>query len=896
MPRREPAAARAPAAGLSVATTCPYCGVGCGVLALPSGPATATVTGDPAHPANGGRLCSKGSALGETLSLESRLLHPKIGGRRVAWDEALAEVASHFRATIARHGPDAVALYVSGQMLTEDYYVANKLMKGYIGSANIDTNSRLCMASTVAGQRRAFGEDIVPGCYEDLELADLVVLVGSNAAWCHPVIYQRLQHARERRPDLRIVTIDPRRTATAANSDLHLAIRPGSDVLLFNGLLEYLRRQGRLDLAYIDDHLSGCDETLRSARASAPDLATVAAGCGIGEADLSTFYHWFAATEKTVTAWSQGVNQSSSGTDKVTAILNVHLATGRIGRPGMGPFSLTGQPNAMGGREVGGLANQLAAHLDIENPRHRDLVRRFWNAPRMADQPGLKAVDLFKAIGEGKIKAVWIMATNPAVSLPDLNQVRAALVACEFVAVSDNEAATDLSPYAHVSLPALAWGEKNGTVTNSERRISRQQPFLPAPGEARPDWWIVTQVAQRMGFADGFRYRSPRDIFIEHARLSGFENDGERLFDISALAVLSEAGYDALQPLQWPVNAAHPQGCSRLFGAGGFPAAGNRARLLPIEPRLPHPAPDPHYPLVLNTGRVRDQWHTMTRTGKTARLCLHRPEPCAELHPDDAARHGILDGELVQLESAYGKAMARAQVSADQRPGSVFMPMHWSGTNTAHGLVNNLVNPVTDPISGEPESKHTPVRVSPFRPAWQAFLLSREDLDPQGFDYAVRIRGGAYWRYELAGAALPADWGSRARELLGMAGNDDHWLEFAAPHAGRYRCALLRDGRLHACLFVAASHELPPRDWLSELFSEDPLAEPARRALLSGTALAAGSGRTVCFCFGVGIKTLERAIRQQGLQTVEQIGAALRAGTQCGSCVPELKELLKAGR
>ena len=894
LPQQEPGAGPAPA---TVRTTCPYCGVGCGVLARPSGAASAAISGDPAHPANGGRLCSKGSALGETLSLESRLLHPEIGGRRVSWDEALMTVASRFRATIERHGPDAVALYVSGQLLTEDYYVANKLMKGYIGSANIDTNSRLCMASTVAAQRRAFGEDIVPGCYEDLELAELVVLVGSNAAWCHPVIYQRLQQARERRQNLRLVTIDPRRTATAANSDLHLAIRPGSDVLLFNGLLEYLRRWGKLDLAFIENHLGGSDEALHCARASAPDLATAAAGCGLAEADLKTFYDWFAATEKTVTAWSQGVNQASSGTDKVNAILNVHLATGRIGRPGMGPFSLTGQPNAMGGREVGGLANQLAAHMEIENPRHRDCVRRFWNAPRMAERPGLKAVDLFRAIGDGRVKAVWIMATNPVVSLPDLNLVRSALRSCEFVAVSDNEAATDLAPYAHVSLPALAWGEKDGTVTNSERRISRQKPFLPAPGEARPDWWILTEVARRMGYGQGFPYRSPHEIFIEHARLSGFENDGERLFDISALAQLDTAGYDGLQPLQWPATADQPEGTARLFGAGGFPAGGGRARLIATAPRPPQNAPDFQFPLVLNTGRVRDQWHTMSRTGKTARLCLHRPEPSAELHPDDAARHGIADGELVLLESAYGKALARAQVGPEQRPGSVFMPMHWSATNTAHGLVNCLVNPVTDPYSGEPESKHTPVRVRPYRPAWQAFLLTRDPIGLKGFDYAVSVRGGAYWRYELAAETAPADWGSRGRELLGwVAGGTDHWLEFADPHAGRYRCALLRDGRLHACLFVGASHDLPSRDWLSELFAEAELPEPARRALLSGTPLAGGSGRTVCFCFGVGIQTLERAIRQQGLQTVEQIGAVLKAGTQCGSCVPELKDLLKASR
>jgi assimilatory nitrate reductase catalytic subunit len=874
-------------------TTCPYCGVGCGVLATPNGPEAADIRGDAEHPANRGRLCSKGSALGETLSLDTRLLHPEIGGRRVAWDAALDRVAERFQSIIAAHGPDAVALYVSGQLLTEDYYVANKLMKGYIGTANIDTNSRLCMASTVAGQKRAFGEDVVPGCYEDLELADLVVLVGSNAAWCHPVLYQRIQKAKAQNPALKLVSIDPRRTATGETADLHLAIRPGSDVLLFNGLLEYLRWKDKLDLPYMERHLTGYREALRTAGDSAPSLAAVAEGCGVPEADLATFYQWFAETPKAVTAWSQGVNQSSAGTDKVNAILNVHLATGRIGKPGMGPLSLTGQPNAMGGREVGGLANQLAAHLNIENPEHRDLVREFWNAPRVAEQPGLKAVDLFRAIGEGQVKAVWIMGTNPAVSLPDLHAVRAALAACAFVVVSDCEARTDLAPYAHVSLPALAWGEKDGTVTNSERRISRQRAFLPAPGEAKPDWWAIAQVARRLGYAEAFAYESPYEIFVEHARLSGFRNEGERLFDISGLADLDPAGYDALRPVQWPVNAAHPEGVARLFGQGGFPAAAGRARLLPLAPHPPAESPDAAFPLVLNTGRIRDQWHTMTRTGKAARLGLHRPEPYAELHPDDAARCGIADGALVKLASRYGQALARARVTADQRPGSVFMPMHWTGQNASQGLVNTLVSPAVDPVSGEPELKHTPVRVAPFQPAWQGFVLAREAVALDACPYRVGVRGEDHWRYELAGLEMPTDWPTQARALLGDTDGDE-WLEFADAHTGRYRCAVLREGKLRACCFVSASHELPSRDWLSGLFGEGELKASGRRSLLSGKPAMAGedAGRTVCFCYGVGINTLERAIREQNLSTVEEIGTALRAGMKCGSCVPELKALL----
>jgi len=888
-------------------TTCPYCGVGCGVLAVPTGRQSADIKGDPEHPANFGRLCSKGSALGETLSLETRLLFPKIGDRRTSWDEALDTMAGAFRRVIKIHGPDAVAFYVSGQLTTEDYYVANKLMKGYIGSGNIDTNSRLCMSSTVAAQKRAFGEDVVPGCYEDLELADLVVLVGSNAAWCHPVLFQRLVKAKQQNPRLKVVNIDPRRTATAQSADLHLPIRPGTDVVLFNGLLNYLRQHDGLDFAFLESHLSHYAEAFEQVRKTAPSLPAVAKICGVSEGDLATFYHWFTRTEKVVTAWSQGVNQSSSGTDKVNSIINVHLAAGRIGKPGMGPFSLTGQPNAMGGREVGGLANQLAAHLDIENSEHRALVQEFWNAPRLPNKPGLKAVELFQAIADGQVKAVWIMATNPAVSLPDANAVQDALRRCEFVVVSECESGTDLGIYAHVSLPALAWGEKDGTVTNSERRISRQRAFLAPPGEAKPDWWIVSQVAQRMGYDEGFRYQSAWEIFVEHARLSGFRNNGERAFDISGLAELDQAGYDALRPIQWPVNERHPNGVPRLFDGGGFSFASHRAKLVPVVPRAPANTPDAAYPLVLNTGRIRDQWHTMTRTGKTARLTNYAPEPYAELNPHDAARFAIQDGTLVRLESRFGQALARARVTEDQQFGSVFVPMHWSGPYASKGLVNALVNPATDPMSGEPESKHTPVRIAPYRPAWHGFLLSREPLGSIEVEYRVTVRGDGYWLYELAHSEAPPDWAAWVRRLVAhtspsrqsspaeLEHDKEEWLEFADVHSGRYRCALLHDGRLQFCMFVNRSFELPPRSWLAGLFALDEVPDRARMSLLAGKPASAedDQGRIVCSCFGVGINTLKRAIQKQNLSTTEQIGAALKAGTNCGSCIPELKSLLQ---
>lgn len=482
----------------TVRTTCPYCGVGCGVLATKQDGGSIAIAGDPDHPANFGRLCSKGSALAETIDLDGRLLEPQIGGKSASWDIALDLVANRFAETIREHGPDSVAFYVSGQLLTEDYYVANKLMKGFIGSANIDTNSRLCMSSSVAGHVRAFGSDTVPGTYEDLELADLIVLTGSNLAWCHPVLYQRIAAAKIKRPHMRVVLIDPRRTMTADIADLHLAIRPDGDTALFVGLLGFLAEQRALDRTYIDRHTSGFEAAL--AVAHQYDLHDISGRTGITPEQLQEFFTLFAETERCVTIYSQGVNQSASGTDKVNAIINCHLATGRIGRPGMGPFSVTGQPNAMGGREVGGLANMLAGHMQIENAGHRQLVQDFWASPTIAGKTGLKAVDLFKAVGDGRVKALWIMATNPADSMPEADGVVKALERCPFVVVSDINENTDTEAYAHVLLPAAGWGEKDGTVTNSERQISRQRPFLSLPGRQSrtgglsPKWpnaWVL---------------------------------------------------------------------------------------------------------------------------------------------------------------------------------------------------------------------------------------------------------------------------------------------------------------------------------------------------------------------------------------------------------------------
>src|SRR6201996_5517061 len=558
----------------TTSTTCPYCGVGCGVLATPDGNGAAAISGDPSHPANLGRLCSKGSALGETIGLENRLLYPMIrcsngAMERIAWTDALDHVAHRFAHIVARDGPGAVAFYLSGQLLTEDYYVANKLMKGFVGSANVDTNSRLCMASSVAGHRRAFGADTVPGCYEDLDQADLLVFTGSNAAWCHPVLYQRMLANKQQR-GARMVVIDPRRTDTVGDGDLFLGLKPGTDTALFCGLLVYLADNGALDQDYIDRHTSGFGVALARARGMAGSVAATALATGLAERDVAEFFQLFRDTPRVVTLYSQGVNQSAQGTDKVNAILNCHLATGRIGKPGASPFSLTGQPNAMGGREVGGLANQLAAHMNF-TPPDIDRVRRFWNAPRIATHEGLKAVQIFEAIARGEIKALWVMGTNPAVSLPDADAVRAAMTKLELFVVSENVRSNDtVNSGVQVLLPAQAWGEKSGTVTNSERRISRQRGFLPPAGEAKPDWWIVSQVAKRLGFAAAFDFNSAADIFREHASLSAFENNGSRDFDIGTLQSLSDEAFDTMAPVLWPHRLGDTEPQQRVFADGRF--------------------------------------------------------------------------------------------------------------------------------------------------------------------------------------------------------------------------------------------------------------------------------------------------------------------------------------
>ncbi|MBV8744606.1 MAG: nitrate reductase, partial [Xanthobacteraceae bacterium] len=862
----------------TIRTTCPYCGVGCGLLAAPDGRGGAVISGDAEHPSNFGRVCSKGAALGETLDLGGRLLHPMLRQRdgtlaRVDWSSALDGVAGELDRILERDGPEAIAFYLSGQLLTEDYYVANKLMKGFLGSANVDTNSRLCMSSTVSGQRRAFGSDTVPGSYEDLDAADLIVLVGSNAAWCHPVLYQRII-ANKRARDAKLIVIDPRRTATAEDADLVLQVGGGTDAALFCGLLVDLARHEALDRAYIDAHTSGLEQALARAREVAPDVAATAAATGLAEADVARFFDLFRTTQKVVTAFSQGVNQSAQGTDKVNAIINCHLATGRIGKPGMGPFSLTGQPNAMGGREVGGLANQLAAHM-YYSLDEVDRVRRFWNAPRTVDHEGLKAVAMFEAIAQGKIKALWVMGTNPAVSLPNAGAVRAALGKLELFVVSDNVLANDtITSGAHVLLPAAAWGEKDGTVTNSERRISRQRTFLPLPGEARPDWWIVTQVAHRLGFETAFPYACTADVFREHAALSGFENNGTRDFDIGALAALDDGAYDDLVPIQWPCPATGAAQ-ARLFAQGNFFTPDGKARFVAPEP--PATDAEPALPFRLNTGRVRDQWHTMTRTGISPRLATHRPEPFVEVHPADAQRLGLVDGAFARVTTTYGSCVLQVRISDGQQPGTLFAPIHWSDTNSSLARVGELVVPRTDPHSGQPDAKATHAGIAPVEFRLRGFALTRQSIAlPQDTWWArIAVQGGVGYRF--ATNLSPSAWRDHLAGVL-----PGELAEYVDEARGIFRAAAFIGGRLDGCVFLGpskhAAKAVPAWDAVKALFEVDAITDRERQTLLSGRNGLPDTGPLVRCCFAVGLADIDNAVAS-GATSVEKIGKLLRAGT-----------------
>jgi assimilatory nitrate reductase catalytic subunit len=883
-------------------STCCYCGVGCGVLIEAQDGRITGVTGDPEHPANFGRLCSKGLALADSARSQSgRLLEPALRTRRdeprraVPWDDALDTVAQRFADVIAEHGPDAVAFYLSGQLLTEDYYVFNKLAKGLVGTNNIDTNSRLCMSSAVTAYKMALGADGPPTCYDDLERAHTVLLAGSNMAWAHPVLFRRLEAARAANPAIRWIVVDPRRTDTAAMADLHLAIQPGTDVALFNGMLHHLIWEGLIDRDYIDAHTTGFAELKKLVRDFTP---RVAAGlCGIAEHDLLQAAQWFGESPAALSLYCMGLNQSSHGTDKNLALINLHLATRQIGRAGAGPFSLTGQPNAMGGREVGGMATMLAAHREIGNAAHREEVARLWGLPdaaRLSGTPGLPAVELFDAVRSGKVKAIWIACTNPVHSMPDIAKVREALDQAEFVVVQDAFMQTDTVPYADVLLPAATWGEKGGTVTNSERRITRVRAAVAPAGAAQPDWWIASEVARRMAQKLGrepqlFGFGDTEAVFDEHRALT----EGRDL-DIGGL---SYALLDAQGPQQWPFAPGRTAGEARRYTDGRFATADGRARFhathyLPVADEV-----NARFPFRLTTGRLRDQWHGMSRTGRVAKLFSHAPEPALTMHPGDAARRGLAEGDLVHVKSRRGALVLPLQISGEVQSGAVFAAMHWSGQFVASGGINETTHGAVDPYSKQPELKHAAVRIERAELPWRMIAARRgEALELQAAlqpllkecAYAsVSFDADDLLVLRAAHTAAPPGWLERVHAALRMPAGADT-LEYRDARRGLDKRAIWRENVLDG--FALAGDTANGAALLAQLRDAKPWSGPRFAAFAGLRAEPAVRDRIVCGCMQVKASSINEAIAHGA--TVPELKAKLGCGTVCGSCLPELKRLV----
>jgi assimilatory nitrate reductase catalytic subunit len=908
-------------------STCPYCGVGCGVVIETEANQIVGVRGDPDHPANFGRLCSKGATLHLTatpaVTRQTRLLQPMRrfergeAPRAIAWDDALNTASERLASTVREHGPDAVGIYISGQLLTEDYYVFNKLAKGLIGTNNIDTNSRLCMSSAVAGYKLTLGADAPPACYDDLDHAQCLFIVGSNAAFAHPILFRRIEDARKRNPDLKVIVADPRRTDTADLADLYLPLQPGSDVMLFHGLLHIMMWEGWTRPDFIADHTSGFDELRSLVRECTPER--VSQVCGLSKDDLYTAARWFATSPATLSLYCQGLNQSSSGTAKNASLINLHLATGQIGKPGAGPFSLTGQPNAMGGREVGGLSNLLSAHRDLANPQHRAEVAALWGVESVPAKPGKTAVEMFQAAADGEIKLLWIACTNPAQSMPDQGTVRRALQRAEFVIVQEAFATAATCAWADLLLPATTWGEKEGTVTNSERRISRVRAAVPAPGAARHDWQLVVDVARRFDPVKGatlFPYDTPESIWLEHR-----ESTRGRDLDITGLSyqTLEQAG-----PQHWPFREGQAQGQARLYEDGVFPTADGRARFAAL-PYVPLAEPrESRYPFSLTTGRLRDQWHGMTRTGTIGRLFGHVAEPSVQLNPADMAERGWRDGELVHVTSKRGSILVPAQASDTVARSQAFMAMHWgaeylsgcSSTGEPLAGVNALTTSACCPTSKQPELKHAAVKVLKAELPWTllgvAWLPDQQALAAhralQGlmarFPFAAcvpfgRERSGLLFRaaaHEAPDRALI----EQIETLLGLNSADS--LRYADRRLQQHRTVRLRpssEGRKLEGFLLAG--DTSAQAWLKTLLQDELPADAYGRLLLMPGAKAPvaiqSGGQQVCTCFNVS----ETAIRakladctgnpEQRLSTLQ---GALKCGTNCGSCIPELRRLVRA--
>ena len=877
-------------------TTCAYCGVGCGVEAKVNAQGLLDIRGDKEHPANYGQLCSKGLALGETVGHEGRLLQPRIDGTNTDWPTALDHVATQFSEIIKEHGKDAVAFYASGQLLTEDYYVANKLMKGFIGSGNIDTNSRLCMSSSVVGHRRAFGTDTVPICYQDLDCAEMVIITGSNLAWCHPVLFQRLKAAKKHRPELFIVVIDPRKTDCCTIADLHLAIEPGSDVALFNGLLAHLAEHKKIDTNYINSHTEGFETALESALLDSKDKQQLLEKLNLPAQQLELFYQKFSETEKVVTMYSQGVNQSSQGSDKVNSILNCHLATGRIGQEGMGPFSITGQPNAMGGREVGGLANTLAAHMEFGNENEHALISDFWHTDNLATKPGLKAIDLFDGIAEGKIKAVWIMATNPVVSLPNSNKIIEALKACPLVVVSDCIADTATTRLANVLLPAQGWSEKSGTVTNSERRISRQRRLLPTPGEGKADWWIICEVAKRMGFVDAFSFLHEGEVFNEYANMTTLGNSDGKARDLNLIGLtnLDAQGYGQLKPQQWPVTQLQETIVhQRMFSDNLFFTGSKKAQFLAVTHQVPQGHCSDEYPLLLNSGRIRDHWHTMTRTGLSSRLSAHISEPFISINPIEAQSHCLKTGDLVEVSSQSGTALVRASISENVTNKQAFMPIHWNQATAKQASVCALIPAYTDQNSGQPEFKATPVKIKKWVFTSEALFLSRHKLTLTGFEYWVEQRVANGYLYRLADKSSSEQLKNKIEALIDDKKGKN--LDYSSNDANvpLYRYANIQNQQVTYAYIASENLQQQALDWMQHLL-DIPLDTSIERSIISGVIEGKlAEGKIVCACKQVGENTIKDAIQGLQLPDLEKISQCTQAGTGCGSCIPDIESLIE---
>ncbi|TWI53035.1 assimilatory nitrate reductase catalytic subunit [Pseudomonas duriflava] len=888
-------------------STCCYCGVGCGVLIEHDGVRILDVKGDPDHPANYGKLCSKGSTLHLTGDLDARALYPELrlgkglARSRTDWDSALDHAAHVFAETLREHGPDSVAFYISGQLLTEDYYAFNKLARALVGTNNLDSNSRLCMSSAVVGYKRSLGADAPPCSYEDIEQAETLLIAGSNMAYAHPVLFRRLEEAKAQRPDMKIIVVDPRRTDTTALADLHLAIHPGTDVALFHGVLHILLREGWINHSYINTHTEGFTALKALARTYTP--AMVAELCGITVDALNTCARWIGMSPAFLSLWCMGLNQSSAGTAKNTALINLHLATGQIGKVGAGPFSLTGQPNAMGGRETGSLSNLLPGHREVANPAHRSEVAAYWGVDALPEAPGLSAIDLFDAVHRGKIKALWIACTNPAQSLPDQTKVHEALAKCPFVVVQEAFFTTETCRYADLLLPAASWGEKEGTVTNSERRISHVRPAIPAPGEARPDWAITTDFARRLEallhpeVSNRFRFETPQALFEEYKHLTA-----GRDLDLSGI---SYNLIDTQGPQQWPFPIGATQGTPRLYTHGRFPTESGRARFIAEEYAAAKEQQEAHYPLTLNTGRLRDHWHGMSRTGTAARLFSHVEEPLLSVHPDDLQDRRLLNGQLVKVKSRRGSLIVRVEADENVRPGQAFLPMHW-GNRFLKGLgVNVLTLPTYDPLSKQPELKHAGIDIEHAELPWELYALVEGDVQKRFEALRPFFEPFSHASFMLTGRERPAlviraahaeapDRALLDQIMTALNLTEGPVMAYDDAHRQIGKRVRLENGRITA---LCLTGETIARRWLKELWEEGRADQPLRRWLLAPLSTPPGrnmaaSGKTLCNCMNVSEDAIRGGIAE-GLD-LNGLKQSLGCGTQCGSCVPEIKRMLQS--